>query len=194
MVAILSVFALTMPVILAAYANDTFKVGASGYGLFNTLVAGGALVGALLSTRRTTVRLRTVILVGGVWAVLQALASVMPNEIGFGLTLVGVGVASLLFITAANSLVQMSSNIGIRGRVMSVYVLVLLGGQAIGGPIMGWVVSSFGPHIGLAISGIVPALAVLIIGIHLSRKHELRLSVKLRGRAPRVSIVRAPNI
>ena len=192
MVAILSVFALTMPVILAAYANDTFKVGASGYGLFNTLVAGGALVGALLSTRRTTVRLRTVILVGGLWAVLQSVASLMPNEIGFGLTLVSVGIASLLFITAANSLVQMSSNIGIRGRVMSVYVLVLLGGQAIGGPIMGWVVSSFGPHIGLAISGIVPALAALVIGIHLARKHELRLSVRLR-RAPRVAIVRAPS-
>jgi MFS family permease len=191
MVGILSVFALTMPVILAAFANDTFKVGAAGYGLFNTLIAAGALTGGLLSTRRTGVRLRTVILMAGLWGLLQAIGAVMPNEFALGITLVALGVANLLFITAANSLVQMSSNIGIRGRVMSLYVLVLLGGQAIGGPIMGWIVSTWGPNVGMAISGIVPALAALVIGIHLARRHELRLSVRLDGRTPRVSIVRA---
>jgi MFS family permease len=190
MVATLSVFALTMPVILAAYANDTFKVGAAGYGLFNTLIAAGALTGGLLSTRRTGVRLRTVILMGGLWGVLQALGALMPDEFALGVTLVALGVANLLFITAANSLVQMSSNIGIRGRVMSIYVLVLLGGQAIGGPIMGWIVSTYGPNVGMAVSGIVPALAALVIGIHLARRHELRLSVTLQGRTPRVAIVR----
>jgi MFS family permease len=190
MVAVLSVFALTTPVILAAYANDTFKVGAAGYGLFNTLIAAGALTGGLLSTRRTGVRLRTVILMGGLWGVLQALGAIMPNEIGFGATLIALGVANLLFITAANSLVQMSSNIGIRGRVMSIYVLVLLGGQAIGGPIMGWIVSTFGPNVGMAVSGIVPAIAAVIIGIHLARRHELKLSVRLEGRTPRLAILR----
>jgi MFS family permease len=191
MVAILSVFALTMPVILAAYANDTFKVGAAGYGLFNTLIAAGALTGGLLSTRRTGVRLRTVILMAGLWGVLQALGSIMPNEFALGATLIALGIANLLFITAANSLVQMSSNIGIRGRVMSLYVLVLLGGQAIGGPIMGWIVSTYGPNVGMAISGIVPALAAIAIGIHLARRHELRLSVSLRGPERRIAIVRA---
>ena len=190
MVAILSVFALTMPVILAAYANDIYMVGASGYGLFNTLVAGGALAGAILSTRRTGVRLRTVVLMGGLWGALQAVAAFMPSEISFGVLLVALGVANLLFITAANSLVQMSSNIGIRGRVMSLYVLVLLGGQAIGGPIMGWVVSSYGPHVGIAISGIVPAIAAVFIGIHLARRHQLRIHVSVEGRTPRVTIVR----
>jgi len=194
MVAILSLFALTTPVILTAYANDVFKVGASGYGLFNTLIAAGAFTGAILSTRRKSVRLRSVMLMAALWGLLQALGAVMPNEFAFGATLVALGVGNLLFITAANSLVQMSSNIGIRGRVMSLYVLVLLGGQAIGGPFMGWVVSTFGPNVGLAISGLVPALAALIIGIHLARKHELRLSVTLRGRAPRVAIVRARNL
>lgn len=148
MVAVLAVFALTTPVILAAYANDTFKVGASGYGLFNTLIAAGALTGALLSTRRTGVRLRTVMLMGGLWGALQAFGALMPNEFGLGATLVALGVANLLFITAANSLIQLSSNVGIRGRVMSLYVLVLLGGQAIGGPVMGWIVSTWGQRSG----------------------------------------------
>jgi hypothetical protein len=74
---------------------------------------------------------------------------------------------------------------------MSIYVLVLLGGQAIGGPIMGWIVSTFGPNVGMAVSGLVPAIAAVIIGIHLARRHELRLRVNLRGPQRRVAIVRA---
>ncbi|HEX3867077.1 MAG TPA: MFS transporter, partial [Gemmatimonadaceae bacterium] len=191
MLAILSLFALTTPVILTAYANNVYKVGASGYGLFNTLIAAGAFTGAILSTRRKSVRLRTVVLMAAVWGVFQALAAVMPNELAFGATLIALGVGNLLFITAANSLVQMSSNIAIRGRVMSLYVLVLLGGQAIGGPLMGGIVSAWGPAVGIAISGLVPAIAAAAIGIHLARRHQLRIQLTIRHGSPRVSIIRA---
>jgi MFS family permease len=190
MVAFLSVFALTMPVILTSYATDVYDVGAAGYGLFNTLVAAGALTGAIASTRRSGVRLRTVIIAGASWGILQATAGFMPTELTFAIVLVALGIANLLFITAANSLVQMSSNLGIRGRVMSLYVLVLLGGQAIGGPLMGWVVESFGPQFGMAMSGIVPAVAAILIGIHLARRGQLTLHVRLNRNAPLVSIER----
>ncbi|MCU1550132.1 MAG: transporter [Glaciihabitans sp.] len=190
MVAVLSVFALTTPVILAAYAQNVFHVGAAGYGLFNTLIAAGALTGGLASTRRRSVRLRTVILMGGLWGLLQAAAGFMPNEISFGASLVALGIANLLFITAANSLVQMSSNMGIRGRVMSLYVLVLLGGQAIGGPLMGGIVERFGPQVGIFVSGAVPAVAAAVIGIMLARRHELRVRVSVRQPRRLVSIVR----
>jgi MFS family permease len=190
MIAILSLFALTTPVILTAYANNVFKVGASGYGLFNTLIAAGAFTGAILSTRRKAVRLRTVMLMGLLWGATQAVGALMSNEFGFGITLVALGVANLLFITAANSLVQMSSNIGIRGRVMSLYVLVLLGGQALGGPLMGWVVSTWGPAVGMSVSGLVPAIAAVAIGIHLAHRHQLRVRFTINNGSPRVAIVR----
>ncbi|HEV7949807.1 MAG TPA: MFS transporter [Glaciihabitans sp.] len=189
MVLILSVFALTMPVILASYATDVYDVGAAGYGLFNTLVAAGALTGAIASTRRTGVRLRTVVFTGAAWGALQGTASFMPSEFTFGVLLVALGFANLLFITAANSLVQMSSNIGIRGRVMSLYVMVLLGGQAIGGPVMGWVVENHGPQFGMAISGIVPAVAAVLIGIHLARRGQLTVTVNTQRPGPFVAIV-----
>jgi MFS family permease len=190
MVAFMSVFALSMPVILTAYATDVYDVGAAGYGLFNTLVAAGALTGAIASTRRSGVRLRTVIIGAAIWGILQATAGLMPTELTFGVLLVALGVANLLFITAANSLVQMSSNLGIRGRVMSLYVLVLLGGQAIGGPLMGWVVENYGPQFGMALSGIIPTIAAVVIGIHLARRGQLKLAVNLNRHAPLVTIER----
>jgi len=190
MMSFISVFALTMPVILAAYATDVFDVGAAGYGLFNTLLAGGALVGAIASTRRTGVRLRTVIITAGLWGALQVAGGFMPTELTFGVLLVVLGVSNLLFITAANSLVQMSSNIGIRGRVMSVYVLILLGGQAIGGPVMGWIVEAFGPETGMIVSGAVPLAAAVVIGIFLARRGHLTMRVSLRTPQQMFSIVR----
>jgi MFS family permease len=193
MVAITSIFAVTMPVILAAYANNVFKIGASGYGLFNTVVAAGALTGGILATRRRVVRLRTVIIMAAIWGLIEVTASFMPTELSLSALLVGIGLFNLLFITAANALVQMSSNLGIRGRVMSLYVLVLLGGQAIGGPLTGWIVATWGPHVGMLVAGGVPALAALFIGIHLARRHELRIKVRIDG-WPRVAIIRRPAV
>jgi MFS family permease len=189
MVAVLAVFAFNMPVLLAAYANNVFDVGAQGYGLFNSLVAGGALVGALASTRRTSIRLSMVVGTAAALGIVQALAAFAPNEFAFAILLVGIGVTNLLFITGANSLVQMSSNVQIRGRVISLYILVLLGGQALGGPLMGWIVESFGPHTAIMISGLVPAAAAIVIAILIARSASLRLRVSLRGRRPSVTIV-----
>jgi MFS family permease len=189
MVAIIAVFAFNMPVFLAAYANNVYDVGAQGYGLFNSLVAAGALVGALASTRRTSIRLSMVVGTAAALGIVQAIAGFAPSEFAFGALLVGIGVANLLFITGANSLVQMSSNVQIRGRVISLYILVLLGGQALGGPLMGWIVEAWGPHIAMMISGLVPALAAVVIAILIAQSASLRLSIGLRGRRPSVTIV-----
>jgi len=88
MLAFLSVFSLNMPVILASYATDVFAVGAGGYGLFNSLVAAGALAGALASTRAASVRLRGVIMAGGAWGLLQAGTGFMAESMSFGMMLV----------------------------------------------------------------------------------------------------------
>lgn len=189
MVAVLALFAFNMPVFLAAYANDVYRVGAQGYGMFNALVAAGALAGALASTRRTSVRLSMVVTTAAGLGVVQTLAGIAPAEIAFSVLLVGIGVGNLLFITAANSLIQMSSNVQIRGRVISLYILVLLGGQALGGPLMGWIVEALGPHTAMVISGVIPTLAAIVVALLIARRASLRLRFGLRGRVPVIAIV-----
>jgi MFS family permease len=188
LIAVFAIFGLTMPVLLASYADNVFHVGAGGYGLFNSMIAVGALTGALLSTRRANIRLRTVVIGVGVTGVLQAFAGTMPAIVAFATVLIAVGMSSLLMQTASNSLVQMSSNIAVRGRVMSLYVLVLLGGQAIGGPLMGWIVSTFGVHVGMLVSGGMPALAAVFAGAMLARRGHLTLHVRVRHHVPLPSI------
>jgi MFS family permease len=95
-----------------------------------------------------------------------------------------------MFLTASNQLVQTSSNMSIRGRVMSLYIMVLIGGQALGGPMIGFIAEHLDPHTGLLVAGGVPALAAATVAVVLARKGELTLKVDLRNRRGLVRVVR----
>lgn len=190
MAAFIAVFALSLPVVLAAFADDVFDAGAGGYGLLNALVAAGALTGAVASTRRRQLRLRSAIMAAGLFGLMLVLASFAPSMAWFGAAMVVAGFWSMMFLTTSNQLVQTSSNIAIRGRVMSLYLVVLIGGQAIGGPMMGWLAEHAGPHIAIVIAGGMPALAAATIAVLLARKGQLSVKVGLKNRRPAIRIVR----
>ena len=188
LVGTMGVLGLNMPVILAAFADHEFGTGVGGYSLFNSLTAIGALTGAILSARRTDVlRLRTLVstLVG--LGMILMLASIAPTIWLFGAILVGSGLLTLSFLTGANSLVQTRSDPGVRGRVMSVYILVLLGGQAIGGPAVGWLIDHFGARPSMFLCGGLVAVMAVITGLAIARSAHLGLEVDLHrehGRSP----------
>jgi len=117
------------------------------------------------------------------------LAALAPSMLWFGAVMVLSGFWCLMFLTGSNQLVQISSNMGIRGRVMSLYIMVLIGGQAIGGPMLGWIAEHVDPHIALLVSGGVPALAAVTVGVVLARKGALKLQVNLKDRRHPVRIV-----
>ena len=146
MAGFIAVFAMSLPVLLAAFADHVYDAGAGGYGLLNTLVALGALAGAITSARRRALRLRSVVLGAGMYGLMLCLASLAPSMPWFGAAMVLAGFWCLMFLTAANQLVQVSANLAIRGRVMSLYIMVLIGGQAIGGPMIGWLAEHADPH------------------------------------------------
>lgn len=192
MAGFIAVFAMSLPVLLAAFADHVFDVGAGGYGLLNALVALGALSGAIASTRRRQLRLRSVVFCAGMYGVMLCLAALAPSMLWFSVVMVLSGFWCLMFLTGSNQLVQISSNMAIRGRVMSLYIMVLIGGQAIGGPMLGWIAEHADPHLALLISGGVPALAALTVGIILARKGALKLRVDLKDRRHPVRIVSRP--
>jgi len=190
MAGFIAVFAMSLPVLLAAYADHVFDVGAGGYGLLNALVALGALCGAIASTRRRQLRLRSVVFCAGMYGLMLCLAALAPSMLWFSVVMVLSGFWCLMFLTGSNQLVQISSNMGIRGRVMSLYIMVLIGGQAIGGPMLGWIAEHADPHVALLVSGGVPVLAALTVAVILARKGSLLLRVDLKDRRQPVRIVR----
>ena len=170
MVFFVATFGMPMPALLAGMADTVYGTGATGYGLYNSLMAVGALTGALLSTRRASLRLRTIVIGALLYGVLQALAGFMPFELLFLAVLPTIGLARLLYMTASETMMQLSSNLAIRGRIMAFWVMVVVGGQAIGGPVMGWLAEHLGARPAMMISGGVPALAAIVIAVLLSRR------------------------
>ena len=180
MLAFVAMFGMNLPVLLVSFADHVFDTGAAGYGIYSSAAAFGALAGALFSTRRTNYRLRSIMVSAGFFGLALIASGISPVAAVFMLCLAGVGFARLQFAMTAESIVQMSSNRIIRGRVMAVYAMVVLGGQAIGGPMMGWIAESWGVRTAMTISGAVPAIAAIVIAVLLARSGRLSLRIRLR--------------
>ncbi|WP_433890038.1 MFS transporter [Streptomyces sp. CA-111067] len=180
LVGFIGTFGFNFPIWLSAFVNTVFHSGASTYGLLNTLMAGGSLIGALLAARRTRTRLRMLVAAALLFGLLEAAASLAPTFWLFAVLLVPIGVCSLTFNTSANASVQLATEPVMRGRVMSLYMMVFVGGTPIGGPIMGWVTDNYGARVGFLSGGLVAAAAAATVGLVLAKSGGLRPRINLR--------------
>ena len=185
LVGFVAVTGINLATVLAGYASEVFEIGAGGYGLLNSCVAGGAVLGALASTRRRGLRLRTLVANAAILGILQLFASLMATPWLFAPALVAVGCASLLYLTGSNTLVQTSVDPMMRGRVMSLYILVLFGAQAASGSIIGWVAEHYGAQSALVTCAVGPLLGALVVGIALAKRGHLVPAVDWHARPGR---------
>ncbi|WP_237547075.1 MFS transporter [Streptomyces sp. SID161] len=189
LVGFIGTFGFNFPVWLSAYADDVFDAGAGGYSLFNTLMAVGSLVGALLAARRGTARLRILIAAALAFGALEIVAAVVPSYWLFALLMVPIGIFGLTVNVTANTAVQMGTDPAMRGRVMALFMMVFMGGTPLGAPVVGWITDTYGARVGFAAGGAVSALAAGAIGVVLARIGGLRLSVGWHRGHPRVRFV-----
>ena len=177
-----AVFGMSLPVLFTASAGETYDTGAAGYGLYSSLAAVGAMVGSFLVTLRRNVRVRSLVFTVIVYGLITAFAGVAPWYPLFLAALVGIGLSRVTFGAAAESLTQLSTNMAIRGRVMSIYIMVMVGGQALGGVVMGWIAEHLGATIAFAVAGVVPAVAGITVASILAHRHQLRVRFGLHPR------------
>ena len=97
------------------------------------------------------------------------LAALAPSYWLFAAALVVIGVAALTFTNTTNSLMQLSTEPAMRGRVMALRVGIALGGTPIGAPIVGWVADSFGPRWALGV-GAASGFAAALVAVYASRR------------------------
>ncbi|MET9667798.1 MFS transporter [Streptomyces sp. NPDC006475] len=180
LVGFIGTFGFNFPIWLSAFVDDVYHSGAGTYGLLNTLMAAGSLAGALLAARRGTSRLRFLVGAAVMFGLLETVAAFAPGFWIFALMMVPIGMAGLTVNVTANSSVQMATEPAMRGRVMSLFMMVFVGGTPLGAPVFGWITDTYGPRIGFAAGGVISLLAALGIGVMLARAGGLRLKVDLR--------------
>ena len=161
LVGVLGMFGFNFIVILPLLAKFTFGGDAGLYSLLTALMAGGSLTGALISASRSRPTPNMLVGAGVAFGVLMLATAAAPTAWVAGVVLVGVGVAMMLFMATANTLLQLNSDPAMRGRVMALYGLLFLGSTPVGGPLLGWISEQWGPRVGIALGGSLSLAAAL---------------------------------
>jgi MFS family permease len=146
MLFIVGTYGLNFPVIISTMSITTFHGGAHLYGILSSMMALGSIAGALHVAGKAAPKLSTLIFSALAFGIIGTLAAVMPGPVPFGLFLVLLGAATQMFTTSTNSLVQLSTEPLMRGRVMAIYMGIFLGCTPLGAPLAGWIADVYGPR------------------------------------------------
>lgn len=175
---VVGTFAINTPVVLPLLAKLTFHGNAAAYSYMSIAMGAGAIVGALFAANRADTHGRVLFGTGITFGVSILVASFAPTLSVFITLLVVVGGGQIAFLAVCNSLLQVIADPEMRGRVMAVYTITLLGTTPIGGPLVGWISEQFGPRWGFAVGGVATVVGVLVFGTAFLRSrrdaHDVR--------------------
>ncbi|MDQ2731598.1 MAG: MFS transporter, partial [Armatimonadota bacterium] len=133
MMAVIGTFGYNFSVSLPLLARFALNRGATAFGTLTAAMGLGSLVAAVYLARQARITHRMLIVGTAAFTLFLALVAVPFNYyITCGL-LVCAGFASLLFNASGNTLIQMDTPDHLRGRVMSIFFLLLAGSTPIGG-------------------------------------------------------------
>jgi MFS family permease len=164
MLFLIGTFGLNFPIFTSTMAVSVFHADARGYGLLSSIMAIGTVAGALMGTGRDKPRFGLLLVGAAVFGLGCTLAAIAPSYWFFAGALVVIGVAALTFTTTTNSLMQLSTEPAMRGRVMALRAGIALGGTPIGAPIVGWVANHYGPRWALGV-GAASGFAAAIVAV-----------------------------
>jgi MFS family permease len=165
MLFLVGTFGLNFPIFISTMAVSVFHADARGFGLLSSIMAIGTITGALLSARREKPRFGLLLSGSAVFGIGCTLAALAPGYWFFAGALVIIGIAALTLTNTSQSLMQLTTEPAMRGRVMALRVGVALGGTPIGAPIVGWVANHFGPRWALGV-GAASGFAAAIVAVH----------------------------
>lgn len=189
LVAVVGTVGLNFQLTLALVAKEVFDRGAASYGLLSAMLALGSLLGALASARASgRPRQQRLFVAAGAFAALEVAVGLAPTFALMAALLVPTGIAVIVFTTTANASLQLGSAPHMRGRVMSLYVLLFLGGTPVGAPVVGALAEAFGPRVALAACGATTGVAVLAAAVWTLRRRSLHLEPHLARRHPHVHV------
>ncbi len=178
MLFLIGTFGLNFPIFISTMSVIVFHAGASAYGLLTSMMAAGSVLGALMVAARPKPDIPVLLLGAAIFGLSCAAAAVMPNYALFSIVLVVIGAAAQTVTTSINSLVQTSTEPGMRGRVVAILLAITLGGTPVGAPIVGWVADKFGPRWALGVGAASGVLAAVVAGIYLAARSERKADTR----------------
>ncbi len=170
MLFLIGTFGFNFPIFISTMAVNVFHSDARAFGLLSSILAVGSVLGALFAAGGRRPGLVSLSMGAGVLGLGFIMAALAPGYWWFAAALAVSGAAALTVTNGTNSIMQLSTETSMRGRVMALRVGVALGGMTIGAPIVGWVANYFSPRWSLAVGAGACFTAALVAVYVLSTK------------------------
>ncbi len=150
--------------LLPAFVKGVLYGGPSALGLVMAAAGGGALAGSLVTAFMGRARNRGVIMLAtaGVAGIALAWLASTREVVPTAVALIVLGASIMLFMGMSNTLIQTNTPLAMRGRVMSIYTMSVLGFMPLGSGLLGWVASLTSLPLTFTVSGALVLIAAAI--------------------------------
>jgi MFS family permease len=170
-VAALGTFGYNFTTILPLIADYVLHTDAQGFGALSSFLGIGSLVTAISTAYVKQVTMRRLLLGAAAFTLLLALTAITPVFAVSALLLTALGAAAIVFSTSANTLLQLAVPDELRGRVMSLQVLLMMGSTPIGAFAIGLLSEKVGVPAAILTCASLCLLGVLV-GLRYYRTHR----------------------
>lgn len=182
-------FGMNFQLFNALMSTEAFDKDVTEFGITGSIMAIGSLAGALMAARRERPRWRLLLGSLAAFALCTLLLAFSPSFTLYTLLLIPTGFFALNVMVSANSMVQLTVDQHVRGRVMALYMTIFMGGTPLGAPFLGWFAEQFGPRAVILIATVMCGGTAILATIYVMRHDQLRL--RFRATWPRpVHLVR----
>ena len=155
-------FGMNFQITSALMATEVFGKGAQEYGVLGSVLAIGSLTGALVAAGRTRVRVRLAFVAAICFGALEIVAGLAPSYLVFVLLCPLLGFSVITVMNSCNAMLQIGSDPLMRGRVMAIYMTIVMGGTPLGAPLIGWIGEQWGARWTLVVSGTLVLVGVVV--------------------------------
>jgi len=129
----------------------------------------GSVIGALAAAQIRVLDTRHVVYAAFAFGAAMFVLALAPTLLTAFPVAVFVGLTSVAFITSSTAIVQVRADPSMRGRVLALQGMVLIGSTPIGGPLLGFVCDAYGARAGIAL-GAVAAVGAGLWGLYAHRR------------------------
>ncbi|HEV7666383.1 MAG TPA: MFS transporter [Chloroflexota bacterium] len=165
-------FAYNWALVLPLLARFALNSGAEGFGALNVAMGIGSTIGAFALATRLKPSMRLLLISATAFAAVILVLAHAPDMPTALVMLVCTGMLSVSFNATNNTLLQIEAREDVRGRVLSLYMFLMVGTTPLGSVITGLAASTFDVRVALQINAGLCLVGVTLAWLFLRRSRS----------------------
>ena len=174
MMAFIGAFVFEFQVSLPILAQQVFHGDAKSYALLLAAMGAGSVLGGLFAAGRSTIAPHHLSMFMACFGVSLVAVALMPTLFLATCGMFVVGFFSINVTSLGNTIIQLESAPHMRGRVMALWGMAMMGSTPIGGPIIGFIGEFLGGRWGVGVGGAVALMTAAAAIVILRRNNVLQ--------------------